>query len=95
MGTAPALASPGISSRSGPRRMATAATATAPRPADTAGVTLAATSADTAGVTLAATSAATAGEAGSLAATVTERFGLLAEPRTTQPAAGNVKPAAQ
>jgi hypothetical protein len=63
--------------------MATAATAPAPRPADTAGVTLA------------ATSAGTAGEAGSLAATVTERLGLLAEPRTTQPAAGNAKPAAQ
>jgi hypothetical protein len=63
--------------------MATAATATVPRPADTAGVTLA------------ATTAGTAGEAGSLAATATERFGLLADLRTAKPAAENAKPAAQ
>jgi hypothetical protein len=83
MGMAPALASPGTSPRSGPRLMATAATATAPRPAGTAEVTLA------------ATTAGTAGEAGSLAATATERFGLLADPGTAKPAAENAKPAAQ
>lgn len=79
MGTAPALASPGTSSRSGPRLMAAAATAMTPRLADTAGVT----------------SASTAGEAGSLAATATERFDLLAELRTAKPAAENAKPAAK
>jgi len=82
-GTAPAPVSLGTSSRSGPRLMVTAATATAARPADTAGVTLA------------ATSAGTAGEAGSLAATATERLSLLTEPRTAKPAAENARPAAQ